>query len=100
MTVSHDYEAGSSMRERLEQRGTHEGKVTRKVETITSAFPSGIWLALAGASVLGSLTFKILGRDQNAQFVGQWAPMFMLIGVYNKLVKIGGSDRAAGLNQA
>ena len=33
-------------------------------------------------------------RGQLALFFGQWAPTFLLLGVYNKMVKLaGGSDR-------
>ena len=35
---------------------------------------------------------KILGKDEWALFVGQWAPAFLIMGVYNKMVKQHGSD--------
>ena len=34
---------------------------------------------------------KLAGRDEGALFVGQWAAPFLLMGVYNKLVKQMGS---------
>jgi hypothetical protein len=34
----------------------------------------------------------VLGRDQWALFVGQWAPAFLIMGVYNKMVKQHGTD--------
>jgi len=33
-----------------------------------------------------------MGRDRDAQFVGQWAPTFLILGLYNKVVKLLGSD--------
>ncbi|MBA3916435.1 MAG: hypothetical protein H0X25_21840 [Acidobacteriales bacterium] len=39
-----------------------------------------------------SLVLKAVGEDDWALFVGQWAPTFLIIGVYNKLVKQHGSD--------
>ena len=36
---------------------------------------------------------KMMGKDQDALFVGQWAAPFLLLGVYNKLDKVAGSDR-------
>ena len=69
-----------------------EGTVARAIETQTAKLPSDLWLWLAGVSILGSLTLKILGRDKDALFVGQWPAPFMLLGVYNKLVKLLGSD--------
>ena len=29
---------------------------------------------------------------QKAHFVGQWAPTFLILGLYNKMVKLHGSD--------
>ena len=69
-----------------------EGSVARAIETQTAKLPSDLWLWLAGVSILGSLTLKILGRDKDALFIGQWPAPFMLLGVYNKLVKLLGSD--------
>ena len=34
-----------------------------------------------------------MGRDQTANVVGEWAPTFLMIGGYNKLVKLMGSER-------
>jgi hypothetical protein len=39
-----------------------------------------------------SAVLKIMGRDNWALFVGQWAPAFLIMGVYNKMVKQHGSD--------
>jgi hypothetical protein len=33
------------------------------------------------------------GKKEASLFVGQWAPTFLILGLYNKLVKIAGSDR-------
>ena len=33
------------------------------------------------------------GRKDASLFVGQWVAPFLLFGVYNKLVKLAGSDR-------
>jgi hypothetical protein len=39
-----------------------------------------------------SATFKLLGKDNLALFVGQWAAPFLVMGIYNKMVKQHGSD--------
>jgi hypothetical protein len=39
-----------------------------------------------------SLTLKLLKQDHLALFVGQWAAPFLLLGIYNKLVKQQGHD--------
>jgi hypothetical protein len=33
------------------------------------------------------------GRQHESLFVGQWAPTFLILGLYNKLVEVAGSDR-------
>lgn len=70
-----------------------EGFLAKSIEEQTAKLPSDTFLWLALGSIAASLTFKITGRDKDALFVGQWAPTFLLLGVYNKLVKQLGSDR-------
>jgi hypothetical protein len=69
-----------------------EGPVARAIENQTAKLPSDTFLWLAGASIATSLTLKMMGRDHHALFVGQWAPTFLILGLYNKLVKVAGSD--------
>ncbi len=69
-----------------------EGVVARTIEQQTVKLPSDIFLWLAGASIIGSLVLKLRGKDHEALFVGQWPAPFLLLGVYNKLVKQRGSD--------
>jgi hypothetical protein len=72
-----------------------EGGLARPIEEFTARLPSDTFLWAAGASILASLTLKVSGRHQDALFVGQWAPTFLLLGVYNKIVKVAGSDRVS-----
>ena len=37
-------------------------------------------------------SYLIAGNEKYANFLGHWAPTFLLLGVYNKLVKQHGSD--------
>ncbi len=73
-----------------------EDQATAAIEKVTSRVPSSAYLAAAVASMAASLTFKISKRDHAALFVGQWAAPFLLMGIYNKLVKLHGSDAAMG----
>jgi hypothetical protein len=41
-----------------------------------------------------SLGLKAAKKEHEALFVGQWAAPFLLLGIYNKLVKLHGSDAA------
>ena len=65
---------------------------TKLLEQYTSQFPSGFYLSLAFGSMALSLYLHMKKREHDALFVGQWAPAFLLIGMYNKLVKVEGSD--------
>ena len=80
-------------REMTRGRMHTEGGLAKPIEEITAALPSDTFLWLAGASIAGSLTLKVMGRDKDALFVGQWAPTFLIHGVYNKIVKVHGHDR-------
>ncbi|MDQ6622166.1 MAG: hypothetical protein M3Y86_01600 [Verrucomicrobiota bacterium] len=70
-----------------------EGSLARSIEEQTAKLPSDTFLWLALGSIAASLTLKFSSREKDALFVGQWAPTFLLLGIYNKLVKQLGSDR-------
>jgi len=69
-----------------------EGPVARKIEEQTAKIPSDVFLWAAVASMGVSLTLKLISRKHTALFVGQWAAPFLLLGIYNKLVKLEGHD--------
>lgn len=71
-----------------------EGEATKQIEKQTSKIPSGVFLAAAIASMGASLTLKLMDRSKTALFVGQWAAPFLLLGIYNKLVKLEGHDKS------
>ncbi|HEY1186781.1 MAG TPA: hypothetical protein VGE74_03945 [Gemmata sp.] len=83
--------AGEQHTEEAEKHS--EGPVARKIEEYTAQVPSDVFLWAAGGSIVASLALHGLGRKEDAQFVGQWVAPFMLLGVYNKIVKVAGSDR-------
>jgi hypothetical protein len=69
-----------------------EGIVARTIEDQTAKLPSDTVLWIAGGAIATSLTLKLMGRSHDALFVGQWAPTFLILGLYNKLVKVAGHD--------
>ena len=73
--------------------GQREDEFTSRIESQTSRLPSSGYLGAAIGSMAGSAVLKIMGKDSWPLFVGQWAPAFLIMGVYNKLVKQHGSDR-------
>ena len=72
--------------------GHNEGTVATKLEQQTAKIPSDVFLWASFVSMFVSLVLKTLKKDEAALFVGQWAPSFLLFGIYNKLVKQMGHD--------
>ena len=73
--------------------GQHkEGEITKVIEYYTSQVPSGAYLSLAVGSIGLSLALRVLGQKNASQFVGHWVPTILLLGLYNKLVKVEGSE--------
>lgn len=69
-----------------------EGPVAEAIEEQTAKLPSDLFLWCALGAMATSATLKASGKDDAALFVGQWAAPFLLLGVYNKLVKHEGHD--------
>ncbi len=69
-----------------------EGPVARTIEEYTSRLPSDLFLWAALGSMAVSATLKIMKKDDEALFVGQWPAPFLLLGLYNKIVKVAGHD--------
>jgi hypothetical protein len=69
-----------------------EGPVAKTIENQTARLPSDTFLWLALGSIGVSLALQVTGRKQLSNFVGQWAPTILIMGLYNKLVKTHGSD--------
>lgn len=83
-----------------EQYGTQaEGKTTRAIESRTSKAPSLVYLGTAIGAMAASAALMIFERSRMsnrwnagapslANFVGQWAPTILIMGLYNKVVKL------------
>ena len=70
-----------------------EGMVAKAIEEQTAKLPSDTFLWAAVAAMGVSLMMQVSGKKHGSLFIGQWAAPFLLFGVYNKLVKVAGSDR-------
>jgi hypothetical protein len=70
-----------------------EGVVARTIEGQTARLPSDLYLWAALTAMGASLALQLKGRKEDGLFIGQWAAPFLILGVYNKLVKVAGSDR-------
>ena len=69
-----------------------EGPVARSIEEQTAKIPSDMFLWAGIGSIALSLALNLSGKKEQANFVGHWAPTFLILGVYNKMVKLHGSD--------
>jgi hypothetical protein len=69
-----------------------EGKVAKTIEQKTKNVPSDwfLWAALGSIGLAAGL--RAMDREEDSQFVGMWAPTLLILGMYNKLVKVHGSD--------
>ena len=76
----------------MEPRPT-EDQFTKTIESYTAAAPSSAYLAVAIGAMGLSLVCQVAGRGKWGNFIAQWVPTWLIIGLYNKLVKLEGHDR-------
>jgi hypothetical protein len=69
-----------------------EGAVARTIEQQTAKLPSDTFLWAAMGSIAGSLVMLAMGQEKKANFIGQWAPTLLILGLHNKMVKLHGSE--------
>jgi hypothetical protein len=70
-----------------------EGRVAKTIEDQTAKLPSDAFLWMAIGAMAASASLQVMGNRHVSLFIGQWAPTFLIFGLYNKLVKQLGSDR-------
>lgn len=68
-----------------------EGSVTRLVENQTAKIPSDFFLGAALGAMAVSLACELTGRTRESRFIGMWPGPLLIMGVYNKLVKLMGA---------
>ena len=72
-----------------------EGDVARFIEGQTAKLPSDFFL-WAGLTALGTAAIlSAAGRRHSGLQIGQFAAPLLIMGLYDKLVKVAGSDRVA-----
>ena len=78
---------------RGEMQQHSEGPVARTLEQQTAKLPSDMFLWAAMGSIGASAVLQLMGKKKASLFVGEWVSPFLLLGVYNKIVKVAGSDK-------
>jgi hypothetical protein len=76
-----------------------EGPVATMIEEQTAKVPSDVFLWTAIGAIALSAVMQIVGgtkknkdMEHRSLFFGQWVAPFLLLGIYNKLVKLEGHD--------
>lgn len=81
------------MRMRSLRRGDHsEGWLATAIEEQTAKLPSDTFLWTAVGAIVGALVLFGMNRKNDSVFVGMWAPVLLILGLYNKIVKQQGHD--------
>lgn len=70
-----------------------EGPVAKDIESVTAKVPSDVYLWTAVGAMSVSLCLKMMRKSHAALFIGQWVSPFLLMGIYNKIVKTEGHDK-------
>jgi hypothetical protein len=69
-----------------------EGTIAKILEEQTAKIPSDVYLWAAVGTMALSLGLFLTKQKHASIFFGQWAPSLLIIGLYNKLVKVEGHD--------
>jgi len=74
-------------------RSQYQEELSHKIEERAAQVPSVSFISLAVASMVGSAILAFFtDKKDTANFIGMWAPSFLLMGVYNKLIRIEHSE--------
>ncbi|MGH7926976.1 MAG: hypothetical protein ACREQV_04195 [Candidatus Binatia bacterium] len=88
-----EYTEGGAGSDRQYMPSTHtEDEFTKSIEDYTGSIPSSAYLGVALGAMALSLMFQVSGKAKWGNFLAQWVPTWLIIGLYNKLVKLEGHD--------
>jgi len=77
------------------QPGPAGDNFAKTVKEYTTAVPFSAYLGVAVGAMALSLALQFAGRGKWGNFIAQWVPACLIIGVYTKLVKLEGHDEPA-----
>lgn len=84
------------IKDTVNNKANREGTLTKAIERQTAKLPSTFYLILAGGAVALSLGLAVTQKRKGwANFVGEWVPSLLILGLYNKIVKTQGSDKVS-----
>jgi hypothetical protein len=70
-----------------------EGPVAKGIEKQTAKLPSDTFLWIAIGVMAASAILQFSKKKHWSLFVGEWAAPLLMMGLYNKLVKVEGHDQ-------
>jgi hypothetical protein len=70
-----------------------EDEFTKSIEKYTASLPSSAFLGIALGAIGLSLLCQVTGKGKWGNFIAQWVPTWLIIGLYNKIVKQQGHDQ-------
>jgi hypothetical protein len=82
----HREERDSNMKMLKEELGG-ANHVQEQYFEVTDKVPEGIWYWASLVSIIGSMVLFFGRKRQESLFIGQWAPTFLLFGLFHKLLK-------------
>jgi hypothetical protein len=65
----------------------------RSIDRLAARVPSDLFVWTGVAAAAASLGLLVAGKKQSSAVLGAWAPAFLALGLYSKLIKM---SRAAG----
>jgi hypothetical protein len=77
-----------------------EGRVAKAIEEQTAKLPSDLFLWTALGCLGVSTLFGLVGASRISIFFGQFAAPILIMGLYNKVVKVEGSEGEGGKNSS
>jgi len=69
-----------------------ESAVAKTIESQTAKIPSDLFLWVGIGFMAVSLGLQLAGRQKASNFIGHWPTNILIMGLYNKLVKLEGSE--------
>jgi hypothetical protein len=82
----------------MESSRPTEDRFTKTIEASTAAIPSIGYLSVAIAAMTLSLMCQVTGEGKWGNFIAQWVPAWLIIGLYNKRIKMEDHDQYRSLH--
>jgi hypothetical protein len=83
-----DYPERLARRHRYKPPSDPAGELTKEVEDATASVPSSAFLGIALGATAVAFFLQTAGTGKWGNFLGQWVPTWLLLGVYSKLLKL------------